>query len=67
LTFEATIIGSQADEVRKSPPSQINYVAFSRAELLDLIRLSTISMLKKFKPSALLINIDEDLLNRDES
>jgi hypothetical protein len=68
LTFEANIIGPQSDLVRKRPPPQINYVAFSRCSTIHNIRLScpiTLEILLKFKPSKKLLEIDDYLLLRD--
>ena len=64
LTFEANIIGPQSDLVRKRPPSQINYVAFSRCRTPHNIRLSlpiTLETLFKFKPSKNLLEVDDYL------
>jgi hypothetical protein len=68
LTVSAAVIGSQKDQNRKRPPSQILYVALSRVtdpHMMILTEKLNMEYLLNFKPNPKLLSIDQELENRD--
>jgi hypothetical protein len=68
LTLESSLIGNQINLLRKHPPFQILYVAFSRVRDPRNIRIEekmTLEYIGRFKPPPSLAKIEEYLKNRE--